>query len=123
MPNVAVIDLSKATNLKDLTFLRKHPRSTVRWITAALQTVDSKSLQSIIIDLDGGRPETIGEGFREEWQDLDRLLVQFWTSHSISPQMMYTPWEGRKEPRDCVPSLLPELIRRGLVDLVKSQPS
>jgi len=118
-----VIDLSKATKLKHLTFLGRHPRSTVQWITAALQTVNSKTLQSITIDQDGGRPETIGEGFHKEWQDLDRLLVQFWTSHSIRPQMMYVAWEGRKDLRDCRSSLLPELTRRGLVDLVKGMAS
>ena len=114
-----MIDLSKAAKLKYLTFLRRHPRSTVQWITAALQTVNSKTLQSITIRPDGGRPETIGEEFHQEWRHLDHLLVQFWTSHSIRPRVMYVAWKGKKGLRDCLPSLLPELTRRGLVDLVQ----
>jgi len=40
-----VIDLSKATKLKHLMFLRRHQRSAVQWITTALQTVNSKTFK------------------------------------------------------------------------------
>jgi len=106
------LDLSKATKLKSL-----RSGSSVQWITTTLQTIKSKSLQRILIRPFGTPPEAIEEEVHQQWQDLDRLLVQFWTSHSIRPQIMQgagKEWNGL---RDRLPGLLPELTRRGLVDL------
>ena len=86
----------------------------VRWITATLRTVISKSLRRISIDL---HDETISEAVNQEWQDLDHLLVQFWTSHSIRPRIVYVAKKGKGDLRDHVLSWLPELTRRGLIDL------
>ena len=94
--------------------------SVVQWITTTLQTVKSKNLRSITVCPDHNYPETLGEAARQEWNDLDRLLVQFWSTHSIRPQFMYVEGRGEKHLRDCVPSLLPELTRRGLVDLIET---
>jgi len=119
VPSVVFLDLSKATKLKHLRFLRTRIKSTVRWITMTLQTVDSKTLQSITIDPHSAIPETVEEEVYQEWQDLDRLLVQFWTSHSIRPKVKYVPrWGEGRELRDDAQILLPELTKRGLVDLV-----
>ena len=99
----------------------------------ALQTVQSKNLQWITIspcatitDLPRIRnhpPLTIanmvGETVRQERQDLDRLLVQFWTSHSIHPRITYEAGSVGSELGALLPSLLPELTRRGLVDFVE----
>jgi hypothetical protein len=112
------LDLSEATKLKDLSLRFGGPN--VQRITMALQTVRSKSLQRIAI-----RPLYItseslgGETVRQEWQDLDRLLVRFWTSHSIRPKIVYGAGKGESGLRDLAPGLLPELTRRGVVDLVK----
>jgi len=95
-------------------------RSTVQWITKTLQTVDSKNFQSITICPENNVPETVGEATHQEWNDLDRLLVQFWTSHSIRPQVTYVTDRGGKDFRVDAPSLLPGLTRRGLVDIVET---
>ena len=63
--------------------------------------------------------DLIGGTVRQEWEDLDRLLVQFWTACSIRPKFMYVAEEGEDDLRDLAPSLLPELTRRGAVDLVE----
>jgi len=80
-----------------------------------LQTVKSRGIQHIDI-----YPMTIGEEVYPEWQDLDHLLVKLCTSHSIRPRVMYEAGRGGKILRDRVSSLLPELTRRGLVDLVEA---
>jgi len=103
--------------LKYLEFLLAE--QSAQWITTTLRTVESKSLQRIRINPYDDILEKIGEGFHQEWQDLDRLLVQFWTSHSIRPQVVYVPAEGEEDMRDHAPHLLPDLTKRGLVDLVQ----
>ena len=83
-----------------------------------LQSVKPENLQSISIQYDGCL-ETIEEEFHQEWQDLDRLLVQFWGTHSIRPQLTYKVWKG-KDLKDDMSSLLPELTGRGIVDLIRT---
>jgi len=114
------LDLSKATKLKDLTFMCVGLK--IQPTVMALQTVESKTLQRIII-----HPHTatirdpIGEA-AQGWQDLDRLLVQFWTSRSVRPQLLYGRDKGGQDLKDRAPSLLPESTRRGLVGLVERRP-
>ena len=119
-PGIVFLDLSKTTKLKHLKFLYKDVKSIVQWITLSLQTVKTKKLQSITISLEDRIPYSVVEPYLE-WNHLDRLLVQFWTSHSIRPQVMYIARRKRgKYVRDNVRRLLPELARRGLLDLVKT---
>ena len=113
-------DLSKATKLKHLKFMRTTTRLAVQGIIMMLRTVESKTLQSITICLNSSVLETVGEAARRELDDLDRLLVQFWTSHSIRPQVMHVTGRRERNVGGNVPSLLPELARRGLVDIVKA---
>ena len=116
------LGLSAATKLKDSVF--QSPWESVQWIIRALQTVKSKNLRSITLrPSSAASVNTTVERVRREWQELDHLLVQCWTSHSIRPRIMYQPVEGRKDMRDYSPSLLPELTRRGLVDLVEAPAS
>jgi hypothetical protein len=82
----------------------------------ALQTVQSKNLQQITINPYGTFVNPIGATDPQEWQDLDRLLVRFWISHSIRPKIVYQAETGLN---DLAPSLLPELMGRGAVDLVE----
>ena len=56
----------------------------------ALQTVQSKNLQQITINPYDIFASRIGKEARQELQELDRLLVQFWTSHSIRPRVSST---------------------------------
>ena len=110
-------DLSHATKLRDLMLLGR--RSNIRWIVEAIQTAQPNNLQQITIHpstLPHGDP---GEMDHRDWKDLDRLLVQFWTSDSVRSRLVYSPNSGGEDTRDSVPTLLPELTRRGLVDLVE----
>jgi len=85
-----------------------------------LQTVKSMNLQSITIHLTTGVLQMLRKVADREWNDVDQLLVQFWTSHSIRPQVVYVTGIRGEDMRDYAPSLLPQLTRRGLVDLVKT---
>ena len=110
----APLDLSKATNLKKVVFRAGKP--SVLWIVKALQTVKSKSLQNISIhhwEVEPYEIPGVTEEFWPEWQDLDRLLVQFWASHSIRPKL----FDRTKCLIDLIPTLFPELTRRGLLDI------
>jgi len=87
----------------------------------ALQTVDSKDLQQITL-----RPDRYAFGqetVRREWEDLDRLLVQFRTSRSIRPKISCEMEMDEGELTLYTSSLLPELATRGLVDMVQCSSS
>jgi hypothetical protein len=111
MSGTPPLDFSKATKLKDLSFQCQGPN--VQRITAALQTVQSKNLQQITIHSLYGISANL---VRQEWRDLDRLLVQFWT---IRPKITYKALEGGGDLRALALSLLPELMQRGAIDLVE----
>ena len=87
----------------------------------ALRSIQSKNLQQITATIHpiGGFGSPIEDTVRQEWQDLDHLLVEFWTSRSIRPKFRYDAGRGENGFRGLAPSLLPELTRRGLVDLVE----
>jgi len=121
MPRGRFPDLSKAQKLKNLVFVAK--RTNIHWIITALQTIKSEGLRQIAVHLHTTIfQDPTEEMDHREWQDLDRLLVQFWTSHLIRPQLVYAPNSTGRDTRDRTPSLLPELTRRGLVDLVEHSP-
>jgi len=112
------LNLTKATKIKRLVFRCTWPN--VQWVTTALQTVESKNLHRITVRPDANTPVyTFTEQVRQQWQDLDHLLVQFRTSNSIHSKIVYETGDSRKDIRDHVPSLLLVLTRRGLIDLVK----
>ena len=119
LERVLPLDLSKALKLKDAEFWSNGP--SVQWIATTLETAKAKNLRRITICpiLDFGGP--IGEAIRQEWQDLDRLLVDLWTSRSVRPRVApvrYMMWERENSPEEFVASLLPELTSRGAVDAV-----
>ena len=114
-------DLSKAQKLEDITFLCT--RLGIHWVVAALRTVESKNLRQITIHPHFRVNRSLTSTSAQwEWDNLDQLLVQFWTSHSIRPRFAYSPDSGGKNLKDWTPSLLPELTLRGLVDLVEYYP-
>jgi hypothetical protein len=121
----ALIDLSKAIKLKDVAF---HPDPWgIEWVVTALQTITPKhrDLRQISIHIpyrltiayDGGSAtQSIGDPVYEQWLGLDRLLVQLWESHSIRPRIVPMM---KEDLRDCAGCLLPEITKRGIIDLVK----
>jgi len=59
----------------------------------------------------------VWEEARLEWLDLDRLLVQFWASHELRSRVVYTTAKEERDAKDRMAKFLPELTRRGIVDL------
>jgi len=128
-----LIDLSKATKLKDAVFTcGLNPQ----WVVMALRTVtpDHINLQQISLDAShttlrlrnfnrvdpANIGDAIGETVYSEWLELDHLLVQLWESHLIHLKVLYNSpkWADRKRARSFVESLLPEVTTRGAVDLI-----
>jgi len=122
---VPLFNLSGATKLGDVVF---RPTSLgIRWITMALQTItpEHRSLSQISIyvpdylagaKVDANVKESIGEANFSQWLDLDHFLVQLWESRSVRPNVIRAA-VGRGM-RDCIGSLLPEITKRGMIDLV-----
>jgi len=112
-------DFSAATKLKDLAF--QPNQLNVQWITRTLQSVESNDLRRITLRPDPYTfADTIQETGYREWWELDRLLVQFRTSRSIRPKVVYKMGLGVRDVRGYALSLIPELTRRGLVELVEN---
>ena len=118
MPGAPSLDLSRATKLKDVEF--NYCRN-IQWITTTIKTIESKNFQQITISY-GNTPISfkIKEAVLQEWQDLDHLLVRLWTSRLIRPKIVYRREEGGEdEASGLVQRLLPELTRRGAIDVVE----
>jgi hypothetical protein len=103
------------------------------WILATLRTItrDHTELRRITLALrcSGGldNPEDFkladGGTVYPEWLELDRLLAQLSESHSIRVKVVYnlhTDENGSKE-RGRMKILLPEVMKRGVVDLVEGR--
>jgi hypothetical protein len=111
------LDFSNAEKLEKVEFswcLRN-----VWWITASLQTVKSKYLRQITIEVLAVRfyhPQI--DVLRPEWEDLDRLLTELWISRSVLPKIKhYGPGAGYGlDLGEIAPIFLPELTRRGLLE-------
>ena len=74
----------------------------------AIESVKSKDLQRVTIKSRHFQADD------REWQDLDRVLVQLWTSRSIRPTIIFSrksEMEGLKQ------RLLPELTKKEAVDV------
>ena len=109
------LDLSKAPKLKDMEFVVGW--AGVQWIITTLQGTIPKYLRQISIYSYGTRYPPTVEG-EQEWMELDRLLVELWTSYSILPKIAYCDrldWFA--------PLVLPELTSRGIVPEFKANGS
>jgi len=63
--------------------------------------------------------EAIPEMIRQQWLELDSLLVQFSESHSIRPGVTWgSPAWNMRDRIDIIELLLPEATRREILDLV-----
>jgi hypothetical protein len=130
-PRSALTDLSEATKLKDVVF--RPTSQSVKWITMTLKTTPKlRDLREISIYMPhymttvcAGAEVTgvIGEASYGEWLDLDRLLVQLWETSSIRPKFVCPPQIGMEwDTNYCVGywCLLPEITKKGIIDLVES---
>jgi len=110
------LDLSDATKLKDVAF---HCGRSTKWITTTVKTAKSENLQQITVNSPTATLGQIEEAVYREWEDLDHLLVQLWTSRSIRPRVTYERGKREDGMKDLPSRLLPELTRRGVVEIVE----
>ena len=101
------------------------------WIIETLQTVTSNHKELKWVTLQAvsrrglnegceGVKDAIGETSYRGWLELDQVLAQLCESHSVQLRVAYNlhvDMDGSKE-RDRMEVLLPEVMARGLVDLV-----
>ena len=130
-----MIDLSKATKLKDVTF--HCVGHNVEWVIVALQTVTSNQhdFQKISLHLcplrsphiPGGNAararDVVGESNYKQWLELVHLLVQLWESHSIRLTVSHWASPGKGGQVEEVMSirahsLFPEVTSRGIAVFV-----
>ena len=129
-PTSASIDLSKAVGLKDVVF--QAGSQAINWITVALRTItprhrDLRQISihvpyyySSLISIGGDVRQFIGETGCQQWSDLDRILVQSWESRSIRPSVICATSTGDgKDVTSCIGSLMPEVTRMGIIDMVQ----
>ena len=110
------LDLSKAAKLTDVEFQLAGPN--IQWIIATLETAEASNLEQIIIRTPVGFQDRIGANVRQEWQDLDRLLVELWTSRSILPKIVLVTYARmRWDHVEFVMDLLPMVMDRGAIDM------
>ena len=121
VPQADSIDFSKAVKLKKVVF-RFEALNDV-WVASSLKTLTTnhRDLSQISIDIPGGylvsSQQTMGEVNRQ-WEELDRALVQLWELNKIHTQAIYR--EIREEGAyEHVEKMLPEMTKRGIVELVK----
>ena len=112
------MDLSKVTNLKDVEFILD--THNVQWIVTTLQTVKSANLRRISFRSRVTFTHPVEETVRQEWQDLDSLLISFWTSHSICLKFTYAQGGGTGDLGEFGPNLLLKLTNAGIADFVGS---
>ena len=130
-----LIDLSKATRLKDMVFVYKFH---LHWIVTTLRTITNnhRNLQRVSIIVPEvfycsslNRPDpadiipAVGETIYQEWLEVDDLLAQLCETHSIHPEVLYNvpPSMDGTRARRLVESLFPELTARGLARLTERQ--
>jgi hypothetical protein len=111
------LDLSKATKLKELSFRCGAVQCPADHDDAPNCSVETPSTDCYPHPY-GTLVDPVEERILREWQDLDRLLVQFWTTHSIRPTVKCGRRKGGSNLSALVPSLFPELTRRGLIDVL-----
>ena len=115
----AIIELSKATKLKDVSF---RPKSmNIEWIALALRTITPKHRDLRQISIQAPYDATVrasssaivgrilGEQICGSWSDLDSLLVQLWEVRSIRSTVICMTQHERKY----VGCLLREITKRG----------
>ena len=127
----ATIDLSKAANLKEVTFRCVIGLTGCRWIIMALETIILKhrDLRKISIQFVYGydRPTDVDPNLIQlneatkpgiRWSDLDSLLVQLFESRSIQPRIACPRLNITTQTlEDLARYLLPETAMRGTMEI------
>ena len=110
------INLSEATKLKHAKF--RCEMLSARCVVTALESITPahRSFKNISLYIRhfGG----LGANSRMGWSDLDRLLVEFWESRSIC-LLVLCPSRDWRSVQEWVKYLLPEVMKRGIVDVVE----
>ena len=83
-----------------------------------LQTAQSENLERITMRLPPVNLSSVAETFYSEWQDLDSLLVELWTSRSIHPKVEYCRVEGQNREQHLA-GVLPKLTSMGATEAVE----
>ena len=98
------LDLSKTAKLINVELWSDTPD--IQWITESLRSVEFKNLRQVEITIDplASLVNPVLEMFLRDLVDLDRLLVELWTSHSVVLKVICREVDGR--------SLLPEITDR-----------
>ena len=99
--------------------LHLNTQTGVKWITKTLQTAKSEYLEQITIFVPSSATNPVPATVNSEWEDLDHLLVQLWTSRSVRPRLGYMKKLECDDMEAWVPILLPELTSRGIIEVVK----
>jgi hypothetical protein len=109
------LNLSKTTRLGELKF--ECTGLTVEWITTTLRSAQYTTLRKITIVVSDRSMviDPVEEAIRREWQDLDHLLDQLWTSRSVCPEITYKERRVANGLGELVLSLLPKLAGKGAV--------
>ena len=112
-----------------------HEEQNPQWAVAALRTItpDHKTLRRVSVQafnvlhsLGYNNCNTayvihlVGEATCQALLELDHVLTRLWESHAIRPEIKYSvPFDVSEEnARSYMGVLLPELTKRGLVELV-----
>ena len=120
IPQPPTLDLSKATNLKEVTLRFITPN--IPWITAVLKTLkpENKALQKISISCPIFSAKSVPLREKEKWAALDCTLDEFCESRSCGVKIIFSrvkdmeEWECKEFKR----VFLPEMAGRKLVDLI-----
>ncbi|KAF9789183.1 hypothetical protein BJ322DRAFT_1017897 [Thelephora terrestris] len=105
------LDFSDAEQLENVEF--SWSLRNVWWITASLQTVKSKYLRQITIEVCSARfylPQI--DVLLPEWEDLNRLSSELWISRSVLPKIKYYGAGYVLDLGEIAPIFLPELTKR-----------
>ena len=120
------IDLSKATNLRGVVIRLRNPDGTWAGLMFKTLTSEHKDLRWISIYM-GFRGQVDIHQLQQRdqaeisrrWRDLDHTLVQLWESNKTATRIIYiTAGDGKTRAREYAEQLLPEITRRGIVELV-----
>ena len=119
---VSSINLSKATSLGEVGFRLLDPSDVWAGSTLKTLTPNHKDLRRISIHMTIPEHANLQRIFNIDicnlWTDLDRTLIQLWESNAILTRVTYAAGGEKTEARRFVEQLLPEMTRRGIVELV-----
>jgi len=72
-----------------------------------------------LVDAGANVKQAVGEQIYGQWLDLDGLLDQFLESRSIRLEVVCVVPKARDDTGDYIGYLLPEMSKRGAIDLVE----